>query len=126
VRSATCSSPAATGAHLGQWWRLAADLRARGCAGRGDLVLDDSLFDEDAGARLGAVTAPRLPRAGEPLSANFGAFACASPGAAPGSPCRQPIRRWLSSSRNRRTGRRRSKSTLSVERTAVAGAERVR
>ena len=49
VRWATCSCAAAIPALTSeQWWRLAADLRALGLREvRGDLVLDDGLFDEE-------------------------------------------------------------------------------
>ena len=115
-----------------QWWRLAADLRALGLREvRGDLVLDDGLFDEE---RWHASWAPVSARAYHapvsPLAANFGAFRVrVAPGAAPGAPVSawiDPPVPYLQLVNAARTGKTGAKSTLLVEREAVAGAERVR
>ena len=115
-----------------QWWRLAADLRALGLSEvRGDLVLDDGLFDEERWHPSWApVTARAYHAAVSPLAANFGAFRVrVAPGAAPGAPVSasiDPPVPYLTLANEARTGKAKSKSTLAVERTAVAGAERVR
>jgi D-alanyl-D-alanine carboxypeptidase/D-alanyl-D-alanine-endopeptidase (penicillin-binding protein 4) len=115
-----------------QWWRLAADLRALGLREvRGDLVLDDSLFDE---ARWHESWAPVTARAYHApvsaVSANFGAFRVrVAPGAAPGAALQvalDPPVPYLRLLNEGRTGKRGSRSTLAVERTAAAGEERVR
>jgi D-alanyl-D-alanine carboxypeptidase/D-alanyl-D-alanine-endopeptidase (penicillin-binding protein 4) len=115
-----------------QWWRLAADLRALGLREvRGDLVLDDSLFDE---ARWHPSWAPVTARAYHApvsaIAANFGAFrARVAPGAAPGDPLQvalDPAVPYLRLVNEGRTGKRGSASTLVVERAAAAGEERVR
>jgi D-alanyl-D-alanine carboxypeptidase/D-alanyl-D-alanine-endopeptidase (penicillin-binding protein 4) len=115
-----------------QWWRLAADLRALGLSEvRGDLVLDDALFDE---ARWHESWAPVTARAYHApvsaVSANFGAFRVrVAPGAAPGAALEvalDPPVPYLRLVNEGRTGKRGSKSTLAVERSAAAGEERVR
>jgi D-alanyl-D-alanine carboxypeptidase/D-alanyl-D-alanine-endopeptidase (penicillin-binding protein 4) len=115
-----------------QWWRLAADLRALGLREvRGDLVLDDGLFDEQ---RWHASWAPVSARAYHapvsPLSANFGAFRVrVAPGAAPGAPVSasiDPPVPYLQLVSVATTGKARAASTLLVEREALPGAERVR
>ncbi len=115
-----------------QWWRLAADLRALGLREvRGDLVLDDSLFDEE---RWNASWAPVSARAYHapvsPLAANYGAFRVrVAPGAAPGAPVLasiDPPVPYLQLANAARTGKANAASTLLVEREALAGAERVR
>jgi D-alanyl-D-alanine carboxypeptidase/D-alanyl-D-alanine-endopeptidase (penicillin-binding protein 4) len=115
-----------------QWWRLAADLRALGLREvRGALVLDDSLFDE---ARWHPSWAPVTARAYHApvsaLSANFGAFRVrVAPGAAPGAKLEvalDPPVPYLRVVNEGRTGKRGSRSTLAVERTLLAGEERVR
>jgi D-alanyl-D-alanine carboxypeptidase/D-alanyl-D-alanine-endopeptidase (penicillin-binding protein 4) len=115
-----------------QWWRLAADLRALGLREvRGDLVLDDGLFDEERWHPSWApVTARAYHAPVSPLAANFGAFRVRiAPGAAPGAPVSasiDPPVPYLMLANEARTGKAKSKSTLVVERTGVAGAERVR
>ena len=115
-----------------QWWRLAADLRALGLREvRGDLVLDDGLFDEQ---RWHPSWAPLTARAYHApvsaLAANFGAFRVrVAPGAAPGDPVMvtiDPPVPYLSLVNQARTGKRGAAATLAVEREPVAGAERVR
>jgi D-alanyl-D-alanine carboxypeptidase/D-alanyl-D-alanine-endopeptidase (penicillin-binding protein 4) len=115
-----------------QWWRLAADLRALGLREvRGDLVLDDGLFDEERWHPSWApVTARAYHAPVSPLAANFGAFRVrVAPGTAPGAPVSasiDPPVPYLMLASEARTGKAKSKSTLAVERTGVAGAERVR
>ena len=115
-----------------QWWRLAADLRALGLSEvRGDLVLDDALFDE---ARWHESWAPVTARAYHApvsaVSANFGAFRVrVAPGAAPGAALQvalDPPVPYLRLVNEGRTGKRGRKSTLAVERSAGPGEERVR
>ena len=115
-----------------QWWRLAADLRALGLREvRGDLVLDDGLFDEERWHPSWAPVSARAYHAPvSPLAANFGAFRVrVAPGPAPGAPVSaaiDPPVPYLVLVNEGRTGKAKAKSTLSVERTPLAGAERVR
>jgi serine-type D-Ala-D-Ala carboxypeptidase/endopeptidase (penicillin-binding protein 4) len=115
-----------------QWWRLAADLRALGLREvRGDLVLDDGLFDEERWHPSWAPVSARAYHAPvSPIAANFGAFRVrVAPGAAPGAPISasiDPPVPYLVLANEGRTGKRNAASTLAVERVAVAGAERVR
>jgi serine-type D-Ala-D-Ala carboxypeptidase/endopeptidase (penicillin-binding protein 4) len=115
-----------------QWWRLAADLRALGLREvRGDLVLDDGLFDEERWHPSWApVTARAYHAPVSPVAANFGAFRVhVTPGAAPGDPVAaavDPPVPYLVLVNESRTGKRTAASTLSVERVAMPGAERVR
>jgi D-alanyl-D-alanine carboxypeptidase/D-alanyl-D-alanine-endopeptidase (penicillin-binding protein 4) len=115
-----------------QWWRLAADLRALGLREvRGDLVLDDSLFDA---VRWHPSWAPITARAYHApvgaLTANFGAFRVrVAPGTAPGAPLEArvdppvPFLRLVNESR---TGKPGTRSTLAVERLRGPGEERIR
>ena len=94
-------------------------------------MLDDGLFDEERWHPSWApVTARAYHAPVSPLSANFGAFRVRiAPGAAPGAPVSaaiDPPVPYLLLANEARTGKARAKSTLVVERTAVAGAERVR
>jgi serine-type D-Ala-D-Ala carboxypeptidase/endopeptidase (penicillin-binding protein 4) len=115
-----------------QWWRLAADLRALGLREvRGDLVLDDGLFDEERWhPSWEPVTARAYHAPVSPVAANFGAFRVRiAPGAAPGDPVAtaiDPPVPYLVLVNEARTGKPRAKLTLAVERVAVPGAERVR
>jgi D-alanyl-D-alanine carboxypeptidase/D-alanyl-D-alanine-endopeptidase (penicillin-binding protein 4) len=115
-----------------QWWRLAADLRALGLRDvRGDLVLDDSLFDEQRWHPSWAPVSARAYHAPiSPLSANFGAFRVrVAPGAEPGAPLLatiDPPVPYLRLSNEGRTGKRGSKPTSTVERVPGAAEERVR
>jgi D-alanyl-D-alanine carboxypeptidase/D-alanyl-D-alanine-endopeptidase (penicillin-binding protein 4) len=73
------------------WWRLAADLRARGLRRvRGDVVLDDSLFDAERWhPEWGAVSSRAYYGPVGALNANYGAFAVeVSPGPAVDAPAR--------------------------------------
>ena len=114
-----------------QWWRLAADLRALGLREvRGDLVLDDSLFDEQ---RWHPSWAPLSARAFHapisPLSANYGAFRVRiAPGAEPGLALQatiDPPVPYLHLVNQGRTGKAGSAATLAVERTAGTAQESV-
>jgi D-alanyl-D-alanine carboxypeptidase/D-alanyl-D-alanine-endopeptidase (penicillin-binding protein 4) len=115
-----------------QWWRLAADLRTIGLGQvRGDLVLDDGLFDEQRWHPSWEPVSARAYHAPvSPLSANFGAFRVrVAPGAAPGAPLRvtlDPPVPYLRLLNEGRTGKRGSASTLIVERVPGPGEERVR
>jgi len=115
-----------------QWWRLAADLRALGLREvRGDLVLDDSLFDEERWHPSWVpVTARAYHAPVSALSANFGAFrARVAPGAAAGERLQvtlDPPLAYLQLVNEGRTAKRGAAKTLAVEREAVAGGERVR
>jgi len=114
-----------------QWWRLAADLRALGLREvRGDLVLDDGLFDEERWHPSWAPVSARAYHAPvSPLAANFGAFRVrVAPGPEPGAPISasiDPPVPYLVLANQARTGKRGVASSLLVERVAVAGAERV-
>lgn len=115
-----------------QWWRLAADLRALGLREvRGDLVLDDGLFDEQRWHPSWApVTARAYHAPVSPLAANFGAFRVrVAPGAGPGTPVSaaiDPPVPYLVLVNEARTGKARAKPTLAVERELLPGAERIR
>jgi serine-type D-Ala-D-Ala carboxypeptidase/endopeptidase (penicillin-binding protein 4) len=121
--------PAATSE---QWWRLAADLRALGLREvRGDLVLDDSLFDQERWHPSWAPLSARAYHAPvSPLSANYGAFRVrVVPGPVPGAPISafiDPPLPYLVLVNEARTGKPRAKATLAVEREALPAAERVR
>jgi D-alanyl-D-alanine carboxypeptidase/D-alanyl-D-alanine-endopeptidase (penicillin-binding protein 4) len=114
-----------------QWWRLAADLRALGLREvRGDLVLDDSLFDA---VRWHTSWEPITARAYHApigaLAANFGAFRVrVGPGAAAGAPLEarvDPPVDYLRVQNDGRTGKPRSPPTLAVERRSAEGEERI-
>jgi D-alanyl-D-alanine carboxypeptidase/D-alanyl-D-alanine-endopeptidase (penicillin-binding protein 4) len=115
-----------------QWWRLAADLRALGLREvRGDLVLDDGLFDEQRWHPSWApVTARAYHAPVSPMAANFGAFRVrVAPGAVPGAPVSaaiDPPVPYLVLVNEARTGKARAKPTLAVEREPLPGAERIR
>lgn len=115
-----------------QWWRLAADLRAIGLRDvRGDLVLDDGLFDEQRWHPSWAPVSARAYHAPvSPLSANFGAFRVrVAPGAESGAPLLvtiDPPVPYLRLLNEGRTGKRGSAATLTLERVPGAAEERVR
>jgi D-alanyl-D-alanine carboxypeptidase/D-alanyl-D-alanine-endopeptidase (penicillin-binding protein 4) len=115
-----------------QWWRLAADLRALGLREvRGDLVLDDSLFDavrwHDS---WGPITARAYHAPVGALAANFGAFRVrVGPGAAPGAPLEasvDPPVGYFRVENGGRTGKAGSRPTLAVERSGAKNQERIR
>jgi len=114
-----------------QWWRLAADLRARGLREvRGDLVLDDGLFDQERWhPSWTPVTARAYHAPVSAISANYGAFRVrVAPGAEPGAPIFasvDPPVSYLHLVNEGRTGKPGSASTLAVEREGAPGEERI-
>jgi D-alanyl-D-alanine carboxypeptidase/D-alanyl-D-alanine-endopeptidase (penicillin-binding protein 4) len=113
------------------WWRLAADLHARGLRHvRGDLVLDDAVFD---GSRWHPDWGPVSSRAYHApvggLSANYGAFAVTvRPGSRAGEPVRvdvDPPVAYLTVANRGRTGQPGQRSTLVVDRSRGASSELV-
>jgi D-alanyl-D-alanine carboxypeptidase/D-alanyl-D-alanine-endopeptidase (penicillin-binding protein 4) len=104
------------------WWRLAADLRAAGLRRvRGDIALDDSLFDSERWhPEWGTVTERAYFGPVSALSANYGAFAIdVQPGAAPGAPARvsiDPPIAYLALANRATTGARRHGGGVAVER----------
>jgi serine-type D-Ala-D-Ala carboxypeptidase/endopeptidase (penicillin-binding protein 4) len=77
-----------------QWWRLAADLGAAGLRSvRGDVVLDDTAFDDQRwNPQWGDRTTRAFHASVSALTANYGAFAVSvRPGSAPGQPARVTI-----------------------------------
>jgi len=113
------------------WWRLAADLHGRGLRHvRGDLVLDDGVFD---GARWhpdwGAVSSRAYHAPVGGLSANYGAFAVTvRPGVRAGDPVGvevDPPVAYLAISNRGRTGQPGQRSTLAVDRSRGAAGELV-
>ncbi len=104
------------------WWRLAADLRRSGLTRiEGDLIVDDSAFDQEYWhPTWGAVSARayHAPVAG--LSANYGAFFVnVIPGAVQGAPVRvqlDPPVPYFKLINTANTGGPRAKLTLSVGR----------
>jgi D-alanyl-D-alanine carboxypeptidase/D-alanyl-D-alanine-endopeptidase (penicillin-binding protein 4) len=104
------------------WWRLAADLRRSGLTRiKGDLIVDDSAFDDEYWhATWGRVSsrAYHAPVAG--LSANYGAFFVnVIPGSAKGRPVRvmlDPPIPYFKLVNAARTGGARAKQSLSVGR----------
>jgi D-alanyl-D-alanine carboxypeptidase/D-alanyl-D-alanine-endopeptidase (penicillin-binding protein 4) len=114
-----------------QLWRLAADLRRTGLSQvRGDLILDDSLFDQRHWhPAWGEITSRAFHAPVSALSANYGHFVVeVAPGAA-GGPARvglDPPIPYLRLTNQARTVARSSKAgALSVVRRARAGADEV-
>ena len=105
-----------------QWWRLAADLRIRGLRKvRGDLFMDDTLFDgERWHSSWGEVTSRAYYAAVGALSANYGAFFVAVTAASdPGGPVRvsvDPPIPYLRVVNRARTGTAGSPESIGVER----------
>ncbi len=114
-----------------QWWRLAADLRARGLRGvRGDLVVDDSLFDRKRWhPSWGKPSARAYHAPVGALTANYGAFEVwATPGDAAGAPLGvrvDPPVDYLRVVNRAGTGAPGSARKLVVDREAAADHERV-
>jgi len=114
------------------WWRLAADLRARGLLRvSGDLLLDDGAFDADRWhPDWGTVSSRAYHAPVGGLTANYGAFSVTvRPGDAAGDPVAvqvDPPVAYLSVSNRARTGHRGQRSTLVVDRRAGGGGESVR
>jgi len=115
-----------------QWWRLAADLRARGLREvRGDLVLDDSLFDSVRWhPSWGAITARAYHAPVGALAANFGAFrVLVAPSVAAGAPLStqlDPPVDYLRLVNQGRTGKAGTPASLAVERRNGEAVEEVR
>jgi D-alanyl-D-alanine carboxypeptidase/D-alanyl-D-alanine-endopeptidase (penicillin-binding protein 4) len=114
-----------------QWWRLAADLRIRGIRRvRGDLVLDDTLFDAERWhPSWGEVTSRAYHAPVGALSANYGAFLVAVESAAdPGGPARvrvDPPVPYLRVENLAQTGARGSPASIEVQRELVGDFERI-
>jgi D-alanyl-D-alanine carboxypeptidase/D-alanyl-D-alanine-endopeptidase (penicillin-binding protein 4) len=114
-----------------QWWRLAADLRIRGLQRvRGDLFMDDTLFDSERWhPSWGEVTSRAYHAPVGALSANYGAFFVAVAAASdPGGPVRVRIDPPISYLRlvNRAvTGAAGSPESIDVDRELAGEFERV-
>jgi len=114
-----------------QFWRLAADLRLAGVSRvRKELVLDASAFDRERWhPTWGRTTARAYHAPVGALTANYGAFAVSvRAGARPGDPVRvtiDPPVQFLSVTNRARTGSRRSKLTLVVDRAPAGAVENV-
>jgi D-alanyl-D-alanine carboxypeptidase/D-alanyl-D-alanine-endopeptidase (penicillin-binding protein 4) len=114
-----------------QWWRLAADLRIRGLRKvRGDLVMDDALFDgERWHPSWGEITSRAYHAPVGALSANYGAFfvsveAAPEPGGAVRVSVDPPIP-YLEVLNQARTGAAGSPATIQVQRRRAGAAERI-
>ena len=111
------------------WWRLAADLRARGVRGvSGNLVLDDGAFDGDRWhPDWGAVSSRAYHAPVGGLTANYGSFAVTvRPGAAAGDPVGveiDPPVPYLVVANRATTGHVRQRSRLVVDRKPGARGE---
>jgi D-alanyl-D-alanine carboxypeptidase/D-alanyl-D-alanine-endopeptidase (penicillin-binding protein 4) len=114
-----------------QWWRLAADMRIRGLRRvRGDLFMDDTLFDgERWHPSWGEVTSRAYYAAVGALSANYGAFFVAVAGASdPGGPVRvsvDPPISYLRVVNRAHTGAAGSPESIGVERELGGDFERI-
>lgn len=113
------------------WWRIAADLHAHGLRRvSGDLVLDDGVFDS---ARWhpdwGAVSSRAYHAPVGGITANYGAFAVTvRPGARAGDPVSvevDPPIPYLRVANRARTGHRKERSSLVVDRSAAGDVELV-
>jgi D-alanyl-D-alanine carboxypeptidase/D-alanyl-D-alanine-endopeptidase (penicillin-binding protein 4) len=113
------------------YWRLAADLRRLGLRRvRGDLVLDDSVFDgERWHPSWGAVSARAYHAPVGALTVNYGAFAVTiEPGGAAGEAVRagvDPLVPFLQLTNRARTGPPGAARSLRVDRNGGAQAEQV-
>ena len=111
------------------WWRFAADLANRGLRRiAGDLVLDDSLFDQQRWHPGWGRTSSRAYHAPVgALTANYGAFSVVvTPGAKRGDPAHvvvDPPVPYLRVENRARTGMPSSKNSLVVDRAAGDGIE---
>lgn len=114
------------------WWRVASALRAKGLRRvRGDIVVDDAVFDAvRSHPDWGRVSSRAYHAPITALTANYGAyFVTVTAGAAPGAPVRVDLDPPLDLFRvdNRaQTGPRRSRPSLVVDRSAVGQGEGVR
>jgi D-alanyl-D-alanine carboxypeptidase/D-alanyl-D-alanine-endopeptidase (penicillin-binding protein 4) len=108
-----------------QYWRLSADLRRKGLRRvRGDLILDDSVFDRVAwNPAWGAVSSRAYHSPVGGVSANYGSFAVeVSPGLSVGAPARvalDPPIPYFKLSSQAVTGKAGSRSRPSVDRAAL-------
>ncbi|MBW2713719.1 MAG: D-alanyl-D-alanine carboxypeptidase/D-alanyl-D-alanine-endopeptidase, partial [Deltaproteobacteria bacterium] len=108
-----------------QFWRLSADLRRKGLRRvRGDLILDDSIFDRVAwNPAWGKVSTRAYHSPVGGVSANYGSFAVeVSPGVSAGSPARvalDPPISYFTVSSQAVTGKPGSRSRPSVDRMAL-------
>ena len=114
-----------------QWWRLAADLRARGLRRvRGDLVLDDRRLDHERWHPSWQSLSSRAYHAPVgALSANYGAFRVAVlPGSHAGAPAEvfvDPPVDYFELASDATTGTARSQPTLQVSRELAGARERI-
>jgi D-alanyl-D-alanine carboxypeptidase/D-alanyl-D-alanine-endopeptidase (penicillin-binding protein 4) len=112
-----------------QWWRLAADLRLRGLRRvRGDLVVDDTLFDDERWhPDWGDVSSRAYHAPVGALSANYGAFRVSVAPGAPGAPARVALDPPVDYLRLRAevTTRAEGATDLRIARVPEAEAERV-
>jgi D-alanyl-D-alanine carboxypeptidase/D-alanyl-D-alanine-endopeptidase (penicillin-binding protein 4) len=114
-----------------QWWRLAADLRIRGLRRvRGDLVMDDTLFDAERWhPSWGEITSRAYHAPVGALSANYGAFFVAVEAASdPGGPVRisvDPPIPYLGVLNQARTGAAGSPVSIQVQRQLAGESERI-
>jgi D-alanyl-D-alanine carboxypeptidase/D-alanyl-D-alanine-endopeptidase (penicillin-binding protein 4) len=114
-----------------QWWRLAADLRIRGLRRvRGDLVMDDTLFDSERWhPSWGEVSSRAYHAPVGALSANYGAFFVAVNAASePGGPVRisvDPPVPYLRVVNQARTGVAGSPASIEVKRQPAGDFERI-
>ncbi|CAN0423700.1 unnamed protein product, partial [Discosporangium mesarthrocarpum] len=104
------------------WWRLAADLRRKGLRGvRGDLRVDDTLFDGPGWhPSWGKVSSRAYHAPVGALTANYGSFVVAiGPAKAPGSPANvtvDPPVDYLRVNNRATTGKPGARARLSVDR----------
>ncbi len=114
-----------------QWWRLAADLRIRGLRRvRGDLFMDDTLFDSERyHPSWGDDTFRAYHAPVGALSANYGAFYLAvAPASAPGVPARvslDPPIPYLRLVNRAHTGAAGSPESIEVKRVLAADFEKI-
>lgn len=114
-----------------QWWRLAADLRTRGLRRvRGDLVVDDGLFDvERWHPSWGEISSRAYHAPVGALSANYGAFLVrVEPARAPGAParvCVDPPTPYLELESRASTGVPGSPESIQVQRQLAGELERI-
>ncbi len=114
-----------------QWWRLAADLRLRGLRQvRGDLVLDDTLFDAERWHRSwGEISSRAYHAPVGALSANYGAFLVSvEAGSAPGGRARvsvDPPVPYLRLVSQVSTGAQGSTESIQVQRQLAGDRERI-
>jgi len=114
-----------------QWWRLAADLRIRGLRRvRGELLLDDTLFDAERWhASWGEISSRAYHAPVGALSANYGAFFVVVAAASdPGGPVRvgvDPPVPYLRVVNRAQTGAAGSLATIDVNRELAGDFEKI-